>query len=114
MGRVSAILVDTAYLLIDLRGCVTVYNEKIVALNNAGYEQYKLAASATDKCNPLLADSDNDGVELAGWSPDYPAGSIVKIPSNPFVKETDGEGLYDVAELSNTGNPLSTDTILIH
>ena len=114
LGRVSLILADTTGQLLDLRGCVVAYNEKITALNDVSYDQYKLAASATDQCDPLLADSDgdgvNDGAELAGWIPGYPAGSVAMIPSNPFVIDTDGDGLNDDAELSNTGNPLSIDT----
>ncbi|MDH5517729.1 MAG: hypothetical protein OEY36_07910 [Gammaproteobacteria bacterium] len=116
LARVSDILIDTAGLTLDLRGCVTAYNERITALNNSAYDVYKLSAGSASKCDPLLADTDadgvNDGAELTGWTAGFPTGSTVLIPSNPFVKDTDGDGLQDNDEKVKSGNALAVDTDL--
>ena len=111
LGRVSNIFSAANPVVAD---CVSTYNVAIVALGNPVYDIYKLDAASTSQCDPLKADTDgdgvNDGAELTGWKPGFPAGSTIMIPSNPFVKDTDADGLNDNAERAKKGNPLSIDT----
>ena len=93
--------------------CVSKYNAAIVALNDPTYDNYKLSPTSPSRCDPLEADTDGDGIndgdEIAGWAPGYPVGSLL-VPSNPFVTDSDNDGLTDDQEKLISGNPLAKDT----